>query len=249
MKNRLSLPDSAWKKGRGTSTSKKTVLGLIIPRAGRWELLHSIPLFSRYVVWSPLVEWLLDDTGRSNQFYLMVDADVATNHQTDIAGRLRRLTRHFAHRSLHPSLIQVSVILCSTSCQRLLNHLNLPTFACYRKLYCPRNTLHMHLFISFIMRAFMALLRDNLFVDGLDNLIVSMENLPESNTVDLLEHYQGTSGVSIPICFILRIIPVYCKSGLTMRSSGNASWLRASGSTLSWRIIRGSSWKGSTCTI
>ena len=37
-----------------------------------------------------------------------------------------------------------------------------------RKLYCSRNTLHMHLFISFIMRAFMALLKDNLFVDGVD---------------------------------------------------------------------------------
>jgi len=40
--------------------------------------------------------------------------------------------------------------------------------ASFKKLYCPRNTLHMHLFISFIMRAFMALLKDNLFVDGVD---------------------------------------------------------------------------------
>lgn len=35
-----------------------------------------------------------------------------------------------------------------------------------RKLRNPRNRLHMHLFASFIMRAFMALLKDWLFVDG-----------------------------------------------------------------------------------
>ncbi|XP_018344612.1 PREDICTED: secretin receptor-like isoform X3 [Trachymyrmex septentrionalis] len=36
-----------------------------------------------------------------------------------------------------------------------------------RKLRCPRNILHMHLFVSFVMRAFMALLKDMLFVSGL----------------------------------------------------------------------------------
>jgi hypothetical protein len=35
-----------------------------------------------------------------------------------------------------------------------------------RKLRCPRNMLHLHLFVSFIMRAFMALLKDILFVGG-----------------------------------------------------------------------------------
>lgn len=39
-----------------------------------------------------------------------------------------------------------------------------------RKLYCPRNTLHMHLFISFIMRAFMALLKGNLYSQDLDDV-------------------------------------------------------------------------------
>ncbi|XP_011701346.1 PREDICTED: parathyroid hormone/parathyroid hormone-related peptide receptor-like isoform X3 [Wasmannia auropunctata] len=36
-----------------------------------------------------------------------------------------------------------------------------------RKLRCPRNILHMHLFVSFVMRAFMALLKDMLFVSGI----------------------------------------------------------------------------------
>jgi hypothetical protein len=35
-----------------------------------------------------------------------------------------------------------------------------------RKLRCPRNMLHLHLFVSFITRAFMALLKDLLFVGG-----------------------------------------------------------------------------------
>ncbi|CAB3383334.1 Hypothetical predicted protein [Cloeon dipterum] len=36
-----------------------------------------------------------------------------------------------------------------------------------KKLRCPRNTLHMHLFSSFILRAFMGLMKDTLFVEGL----------------------------------------------------------------------------------
>ncbi|XP_076171698.1 secretin receptor isoform X2 [Ptiloglossa arizonensis] len=39
-------------------------------------------------------------------------------------------------------------------------------FSLLRKLRNPRNRLHMHLFASFIMRAFMALIRDWLFVNG-----------------------------------------------------------------------------------
>ncbi|XP_021927811.1 secretin receptor-like isoform X2 [Zootermopsis nevadensis] len=38
--------------------------------------------------------------------------------------------------------------------------------ASIKKLRCPRNMLHLHLFVSFIMRAFMALLKDVLFVSG-----------------------------------------------------------------------------------
>ncbi|XP_011330475.1 secretin receptor isoform X2 [Ooceraea biroi] len=39
--------------------------------------------------------------------------------------------------------------------------------ATIKKLRCPRNILHMHLFASFVMRAFMALLKDMLFVYGI----------------------------------------------------------------------------------
>ncbi|KAG8233567.1 hypothetical protein J437_LFUL012931 [Ladona fulva] len=39
--------------------------------------------------------------------------------------------------------------------------------ASFKRLRCPRNILHMHLFASFIMRAFMSLLKDSLFVEGL----------------------------------------------------------------------------------
>ncbi|KAH0953335.1 hypothetical protein HN011_003447 [Eciton burchellii] len=44
-----------------------------------------------------------------------------------------------------------------------------------RKLRCPRNILHMHLFASFVMRAFMALLKDILFVSGigLPNIVIT----------------------------------------------------------------------------
>ncbi|GFG32524.1 hypothetical protein Cfor_01170, partial [Coptotermes formosanus] len=38
--------------------------------------------------------------------------------------------------------------------------------AAIKKLRCPRNMLHLHLFVSFIMRAFMALLKDIIFVSG-----------------------------------------------------------------------------------
>ncbi|XP_071451888.1 uncharacterized protein [Hetaerina americana] len=39
--------------------------------------------------------------------------------------------------------------------------------ASIKKLRCPRNILHMHLFASFIMRAFMSLLKDSLFIEGI----------------------------------------------------------------------------------
>lgn len=39
--------------------------------------------------------------------------------------------------------------------------------ATIKKLRCPRNMLHLHLFASFIMRAFLLLLKGSLFVDGI----------------------------------------------------------------------------------
>ncbi|XP_014486097.1 PREDICTED: vasoactive intestinal polypeptide receptor 2-like isoform X2 [Dinoponera quadriceps] len=46
--------------------------------------------------------------------------------------------------------------------------------ATIKKLRCPRNILHMHLFASFMMRAFMGLLKDMLFVSGIgtSNVVV-----------------------------------------------------------------------------
>jgi len=48
----------------------------------------------------------------------------------------------------------------------VLHSLVLTDKLCTRKLRCPRNMLHLHLFVSFIMRAFMALLKDIIFVSG-----------------------------------------------------------------------------------
>lgn len=45
--------------------------------------------------------------------------------------------------------------------------LSLIIFSSIRKLRCPRNVLHMHLFASFVMRAFMSLLKDSVFQRGL----------------------------------------------------------------------------------
>ncbi|CAN7946519.1 unnamed protein product, partial [Ixodes pacificus] len=39
--------------------------------------------------------------------------------------------------------------------------------ASIKRLRCPRNSLHMHLFISFILRALAFLLKDALFIDGI----------------------------------------------------------------------------------
>ncbi|XP_018334619.1 vasoactive intestinal polypeptide receptor 1-like [Agrilus planipennis] len=45
--------------------------------------------------------------------------------------------------------------------------LSMAIFALIKKLRCPRNRLHMHLFMSFIMRAIMFLLKDLSFVKGI----------------------------------------------------------------------------------
>jgi len=48
----------------------------------------------------------------------------------------------------------------------VLHSLVLTDELCTRKLRCPRNMLHLHLFVSFIMRAFMTLLKDIIFING-----------------------------------------------------------------------------------
>ncbi|XP_023244594.1 parathyroid hormone/parathyroid hormone-related peptide receptor-like [Centruroides sculpturatus] len=61
----------------------------------------------------------------------------------------------------------------------------------FRKLRCPRNSLHMHLFLSFIMRALMFFLKDSLFIEGVgfsSNIGYSEDNFSlfrhEKNNID-----------------------------------------------------------------
>lgn len=65
-----------------------------------------------------------------------------------------------------------------TFVQRLVLHsLVLIDKLCTRKLRCPRNLLHLHLFVSFIMRAFMTLLKDIIFFSGLSMNIIEKNGL------------------------------------------------------------------------
>lgn len=45
--------------------------------------------------------------------------------------------------------------------------ISLCVLATFKKLRCPRNKLHMHLFVSFMLRGFTTLLKDSLFVQGI----------------------------------------------------------------------------------
>ncbi|XP_050473864.1 secretin receptor-like [Bombus huntii] len=62
-------------------------------------------------------------------------------------------------------------------------------FSLLRKLRNPRNRLHMHLFASFIMRAFMALIRDWIFVDGIRRT-VDVVYLDEKNAFIKQRNFQ-----------------------------------------------------------
>ncbi|XP_025072983.1 vasoactive intestinal polypeptide receptor 2 isoform X1 [Pogonomyrmex barbatus] len=64
-----------------------------------------------------------------------------------------------------PIIRMVSQIGYATSFATLI--IAMVVFSLLRKLRNPRNRLHMHLFASFIMRAFMALLKDWSFIDGI----------------------------------------------------------------------------------
>jgi len=57
-----------------------------------------------------------------------------------------------------------------------------------RKLHCPRNTVHINLFISFILRAVMALIRDLLMSDSVGL---------RGDTVHYADGYHFASGTSV----------------------------------------------------
>lgn len=101
---------------------------------------------------------------------------MATNYQDGIAYRICYFVYHFDRCHGGFLLTQVSMFFspCQHSCHYLFSiplrvlHLSLIRFSYVRrKLRNPRNRLHMHLFASFIMRAFMALLKDWSFIDGI----------------------------------------------------------------------------------
>lgn len=61
----------------------------------------------------------------------------------------------------------------------------------------------------------MALLRDNLFVDGLDNLALSTdEALVEAASDGVLHQYPGTSGVSISYFFVTSYFRMISQLGI-----------------------------------
>ncbi|XP_071451890.1 parathyroid hormone/parathyroid hormone-related peptide receptor-like [Hetaerina americana] len=60
--------------------------------------------------------------------------------------------------------------------------------ASIKKLRCPRNMLHMHLFASFMMRAFMSLLKDKLFIEGVDMSSSAFLESPEGTILSPDQH-------------------------------------------------------------
>nr|XP_031840134.1 secretin receptor-like isoform X1 [Nomia melanderi] len=119
----------------------------------------------------PSSQWYKDPEG--SNYSLCESSDVFT-HQSilKIAGRRFGMTNSHDYESIESFLLDkwlpivrtVSQIGYATSFAMLV--VAMIVFSLLRKLRNPRNRLHMHLFSSFIMRAFMALIRDWIFVDG-----------------------------------------------------------------------------------
>ena len=125
-----------------------------------------------------------------------------------------------------------------------------------RRLHCARNTVHIHLFVSFILRALLSLLRDNLLVNGIafqqdlhtdacGNVSFRQNALVSSDGAALVHPPVVPSTGKLMIdaglhCNIFTVIPC-C-------STGSAVCSCLCSTTCVWQTTRGSSWRGSTST-
>ncbi|XP_026669652.1 parathyroid hormone 2 receptor [Ceratina calcarata] len=116
---------------------------------GQWYTNSSDTLWSNYSMCEMSDEFI-------NYLEAVIDLGMEIIYSTDY----RRLLAKWL-----PIVRIVSQIGYATSFTMLV--IAMIIFSLLRKLKNPRNRLHMHLFASFIMRAFMALVRDWIFVDGI----------------------------------------------------------------------------------
>ena len=89
------------------------------------------------------------------------------HHRMEMDGKytcnIKRLFTSF--RLSHRSVFVLPDFMLMVLSMKLVIY-NCLSFFCFRRLRCPRTTIHLNLFISFILRAFASLLKENLFVGG-----------------------------------------------------------------------------------
>ncbi|XP_039302340.1 secretin receptor isoform X2 [Solenopsis invicta] len=110
----------------------------------------------------PNGEWYWNDKTHStwsNFSQCFPESMVTVLNITDVANNATLIGKYF------PIVKTISKLGYSISLFTLI--IAFCILATIKKLRCPRNILHMHLFVSFVMRAFMALLKDMLFVSGI----------------------------------------------------------------------------------